>query len=81
MIWAHPVRTVPSFLPVAQTVGALTLTWSAVVGQTYQMQYCANLIQGGWSNFGGTIMATNGAMITIDPAPTDPRRFYRIVLQ
>src|ERR1017187_6727741 len=81
MIRAHPVRMVSSFLPVAQAAGALTLTWSAAVGQTCQMQYCANLIQGGWSTIGGPIRATNGAMITIDPAPTDPRRFYRIVLQ
>jgi uncharacterized repeat protein (TIGR03803 family) len=75
------IRTAPVFLFASQTAGALTLTWSAVVGQTYQMQYCANLIQGGWSNFGGTIVATNATMLTIDPAPTDLQRFYRIVLQ
>src|ERR1039458_9832918 len=75
------VRTAPVFLFASQTAGALTLTWSAVVGQTYQMQYCANLIQGGWSNFGGTIVATNATILTIDPAPSDPQRFYRIVLQ
>jgi hypothetical protein len=65
---------------VAQAAGALILAGSAVVGQNYQMQYCANFIQDGWNNFGDPVIATNGTMITLDPAPSDPQRFYRIVL-
>jgi uncharacterized repeat protein (TIGR03803 family) len=74
------VRTAPVFLSASQTAGTLTLTWNGVAGQTYQMQSCADLLQGGWSNFGDTIVATNATMITTDSAPTDLQRFYRIVL-
>jgi uncharacterized repeat protein (TIGR03803 family) len=70
----------PSFLTVEKTGATLTLTWSATVGQIYQMLYKTNLNQINWNNLGSTIVATNAAMTTLDATGPDQQRFYRIEL-
>jgi uncharacterized repeat protein (TIGR03803 family) len=70
----------PSFLTVKKTGATLTLTWSATVGETYQMWYKTNLNQINWNNLGSTIIATNAAMTTLDATGPDRQRFYRIEL-
>jgi uncharacterized repeat protein (TIGR03803 family) len=70
----------PSFLTAGETGATLTLTWSATVGETYQMWYKTNLNQINWNNLGSTIIATNAAMTTLDATGPDPQRFYRIEL-
>ena len=70
----------PGFLTVEETGATLTLTWSATVGETYQMWYKTNLNQINWNNLGSTIVATNAAMTTLDATGPDQQRFYRIEL-
>ena len=70
----------PSFLTVEETGATLTLTWSATVGETYQMWYKTNLNQINWNNLGSTIIATNALMTTLDATGPDQQRFYRIEL-
>jgi uncharacterized repeat protein (TIGR03803 family) len=70
----------PSFLTVEETGATLTLTWSATVGETYQMWYKTNLNQINWNNLGSTIIATNALMTTLDAIGPDQQRFYRIEL-
>jgi uncharacterized repeat protein (TIGR03803 family) len=70
----------PSFLTVGETGATLTLTWSATVGETYQMWYKTNLNQINWNNLGSTIIATNAVMTTLDATGPDQQRFYRIEL-
>jgi len=72
--------TAPVFQSVAKTGGAITFTWSALVGQTYQLQYKTNLTQTGWSDLSGTITATNSVMTGSDPIGPDAHRFYRVIL-
>ena len=61
--------------------GAATLTWSAVAGQTYQLQFSTDLTQNNWTNLGKLIFPTNGVMTTSDSnAAGSPQRFYRVVL-
>jgi len=43
---------------VEETGATLTLTWSATVGQNYQMLYKTNLNQINWDNLGPTNIAT-----------------------
>jgi uncharacterized repeat protein (TIGR03803 family) len=69
------------FKAITLTNGTATLTWSAVVGQTYQLQYSTNLAQPDWNNLGKLVVAPNGAMTTTDAnAAGSPQRFYRVVL-
>jgi uncharacterized repeat protein (TIGR03803 family) len=70
----------PAFLTVEGTGATLTMTWSATVGQIYQMLYKTNLIQTTWSNLNNSLTATNPIMTTFDVIGPDPQRFYRILL-
>jgi uncharacterized repeat protein (TIGR03803 family) len=70
----------PSFLTVAQTGATLTVTWSATVGQSYQMLYKTNLNQPAWNNLNDALTATNLIMTTSDAIGPDQQRFYRILL-
>jgi uncharacterized repeat protein (TIGR03803 family) len=70
----------PSFLAVAETGATLTLTWSATVGQSYQVLYKTNLDQAIWNNLTNSVTATNPIMTTFDAIGPDPQRFYRILL-
>jgi uncharacterized repeat protein (TIGR03803 family) len=70
----------PMFQTVTGTATAITMTWSATVGEAYQMLYKTNLAQGDWMNWGSTIIATNTLMSTLDVTGPDSQRFYRIKL-
>lgn len=68
------------FQTVMQTNGSLVLTWNAVAGQTYQLQYNSDLTSTNWNDLGSTVAATNGLMTVSDAIGPDPQRFYRVVL-
>ena len=70
----------PSFLTVEETGATLTMTWSATVGQSYQMLYKTNLNQTTWNNLNNSLTATNPIMTTFNAIGPDPQRFYRIYL-
>ena len=70
----------PGFLTVEETGATLTLTWSATVGQSYQMLYKTNLNQPTWNNLNNALTATNPIMTTLDATGPDRQRFYRILL-
>jgi subtilase family serine protease len=69
----------PSFLPPASSAGSITLTWTAVTGQVYQLQYSSNLTTTNWINFGSAVTASNSIMIESDFL-TNSQRFYRVLL-
>ena len=70
----------PSFQTVTKAGATVTLTWSATVGQSYQMLYKTNLTQAVWNNLSNSLIATNPIMSTFDAAGPDRQRFYRILL-
>jgi uncharacterized repeat protein (TIGR03803 family) len=70
----------PSFLAAEETGATLTLTWSATVGQSYQVLYKTNLDQAIWNNLTNSVTATNPVMTTFDAIGPDPQRFYQILL-
>jgi uncharacterized repeat protein (TIGR03803 family) len=75
--------TVP-MAPVFQSAGCmsgkLNLSWSAVTGLTYQVQYREGLEQPGWTNLGLPLTATNGIVVAADSIGPGPQRFYRVAL-
>ena len=71
----------PMFQSINKTNGAIAFTWSAVAGQSYQLQYKTNLIQANWLGLGGSMIATNSPMSSTDSTPTNSQRLYRVVLQ
>jgi hypothetical protein len=70
----------PVIQSIAQADSTAALTWSGITEENYQAQFSTDLLQTNWTDFGGSIMATNSAAAAIDPAATDPQRFYRVYL-
>jgi uncharacterized repeat protein (TIGR03803 family) len=68
----------PVFQSVTKAGGTITLTWSALAGQTYQLQFKTNLNQMSWNNLGSIITATNSTATALDSIGPDPQRFYRV---
>ncbi len=71
---ARPVPTIST------SPGGITLTWSAITGQNYQLQYAVDLSSANWTNLGNVIHATNGVVSVADVIGTNGQRFYRVVL-
>jgi VCBS repeat-containing protein len=70
----------PKILSLIQTNGVATITWSAVAGRSYRLQYKASLTDASWTDLLPDVPAigqTAGKSDTIDSAP---QRFYRIML-
>jgi len=70
----------PSLLSYAQTGSSISITWSAVPGQTYQIQYSANLSQLNWNSLISAVTATDPTITVSDSVGPDAQRFYRIVM-
>lgn len=70
----------PVFEKITQTNGVWSLTWSAVAGQVYQLQFTASLDSSNWMDLGDTNVATDGIMSATDNTGSVAQRFYRIVL-
>ena len=72
--------TPPVFQNISRSGNVIALTWSAIAGQTNQLQYKANLSDTNWINAGASITATNAAISTTDSPGPDPQRFYRVMV-
>ncbi|MGO8928883.1 MAG: choice-of-anchor tandem repeat GloVer-containing protein [Limisphaerales bacterium] len=65
------------------TNGTVTLTWSAVTGQTYQAQYSDDLTQTNWTFLTKPAAADSAVMTAtdFDGITSSLQRFYRVVLE
>jgi len=70
--------TAPTVKAVRETNGPLVLTWNAVLGQVYQVQYTTSLSQTNWINLTSSISMTNTTMSVSDLIGPDQQRFYRV---
>jgi uncharacterized repeat protein (TIGR03803 family) len=70
----------PSFLSAAKSNNSFALTWSAVQGQRYQLQFKTNLNSANWLNLGIPRTAFGSTISLSDPIGTNSQRFYRVML-
>jgi uncharacterized repeat protein (TIGR03803 family) len=70
----------PFFENVALSNAGVVLTWSAVAGQSYQLQSATALSPGAWTEVGGMLDATNGSLTVLVPMDQSVPRFYRVVI-
>ena len=70
-----PVFQVPS-----RTNQSIQLTWSAIPGRSYQLQYKSNLNAPTWTTLGGSLTASGNTLSALDPLAANSQRFYRVVL-
>lgn len=69
--------------PILQVMGAangvVAFSWSAGPGETFQVEYNADLASTNWIDLGGPIDATNSTLLVSDPIGADHQRFYRVL--
>jgi hypothetical protein len=70
----------PLTASLAQTNGTIALSWGALTGRKYQVQYMTNLSSGPWQNLGDVLTATLTDVSALDTVGPDPQRFYRAVV-
>ena len=72
----------PNFVSVSSSNTIITLTWTAIPGQSYQMRYTTNLVGTNWLALGGVVVATNTIARTTDSLGpgSDSQRFYQVAL-
>jgi uncharacterized repeat protein (TIGR03803 family) len=70
----------PVIKSISVTNAAVTLTWSTVAGQTYQLLYTTNLAENNWMILSKSAVASSGTMTATDPDASSAERFYSIVL-
>ena len=71
----------PKLQPVTLANGLVQLSWSALAGLAYQVQYKTDLNQTSWTNLGSPIVATGSTATTSDNVGSSALRFYRVVAQ
>ena len=57
-----------------------TLTWDAISGTTYRIQFKTNLTDAAWSDLAPDVTATGATASASDPSSTNDMRFYRILV-
>jgi len=79
-IYSLNVPMAPVFRSVTLSGGTMHLTWSAVAGRAYQLQWISDLTQTNWINLGVASNALSGIMSGVDLIGTNTSRFYQLQL-
>jgi len=67
----------PRIQSVSTVGGMINMAWSVTAGQSYQLQFSADLSQGNWTDLGGPAVAT-GAQLIVTDSLAHSQRFYRL---
>lgn len=59
---------------------SFALDWSALPGQSYQVQFTTNLTENVWNNLGSLIIASNTTARVSDANVSNVAKFYRVVV-
>jgi hypothetical protein len=70
----------PLFQTAAINAGVVSLTWDALPGLKYQLQFTTNLAPANWSNVNAVILAATNTITASDTNSSAPARFYRFVM-
>ena len=72
---------IPATIQSAVQLGStFTLTWTSIVGQTYQVQWSSDLTSSNWTNLTPVITAIGSTTTVSDNSTPSQQRYYRIVL-
>jgi hypothetical protein len=56
----------------------ITLTWTAIAGKSYRVQYRTNLIEPGWTDLAGDVVAGGNTASKSDSILSAAQKFYRV---
>jgi uncharacterized repeat protein (TIGR03803 family) len=68
----------PQFTSIVYGPIAVSITWSVVPGQLYQLQVTPNLAQPTWTDLGKATSGSNGTANYMDSTVSDAQRYYRV---
>ena len=71
----------PVFTSTTFSNNAVTISWNAIPGPRYQVQYRTNLALGSWQNLYAPFIGTNTLLKVTDAITNDLMRFYRVLAQ
>jgi hypothetical protein len=77
---APQVPSQPEIESVVLTDGIAAITWSAIKGGTYQVQYKDDLSATNWNELSTTVSANGGTATATNAVGNVPQRFYRVLL-
>lgn len=70
--------------PVMETISisndVVTITWSAIGGQTYRLQFQTNIVGTNWNDIPPDVTATGPTATNTDTISTNAERYYRVRL-
>jgi hypothetical protein len=67
------------FTAISRTGGSVNLTWTAVAGLNYRLQYNTNLMGTNWTAVAGDVLAGGPTASKTDSPATNAARFYRVL--
>jgi hypothetical protein len=70
----------PLFQSVAWSNALVSLTWSAISGQVYRVQFKTNLGDSNWTDLAPDVSATGSSAVMSDEVGSTAQRFYRLML-
>jgi hypothetical protein len=73
-----PPLVPPVILSLVAVEGQVTVTWSAAVGQIYDLQHAEDLALMNWVSVASSMLATNSFMDCVVAEPDAPMMFYRV---
>jgi hypothetical protein len=69
----------PSFTTISRVGTSVNLTWTAVTGVNYRLQYNTNLAGTNWTAVAGDVLAGGSTASKTDSPATNATRFYRVL--
>jgi hypothetical protein len=70
----------PALQPLTFPNGEAQLTWNAIPGQRYRVQFKASLATANWTDLAPDVTATSSSMSVADSAASGSQGYYRIVV-
>ena len=70
----------PIIESITDSGNSATITWYALAGKSYRVQYKPNLNATVWINLSGDVTATSGLASKIDPFGSATERYYQVIL-
>jgi len=80
---AQSFNVIVASRPVIESIVAganVTITWSAMAGKTYRVQFTSDLGKAAWSDLAGDITASGSTAMKTDVMNSNAQRYYRVVL-
>jgi uncharacterized repeat protein (TIGR03806 family) len=70
----------PTLQSLSVAGGNVSLSWSAIPGLTYRLQYKTSLTDGAWTDLPGDVTSIGNTASATDTSDLQTQRFYRIIL-